>query len=332
MPDTYLANIPLDAIVPDPTQPRSLPSLSELTVLVAQGDARSQAIWEKLLELATSILEVGLQQPLTVFQADGADKYVLYDGQRRWMALCLLQQRGHGDGTALCQVRPRPVSDADMLLGQININLHRADFNAFEMARSMLQVYESLKDHGGAIRLVRPDGSIEAVELPPDAPPDDIWRAVEAKVGIGRSRRYQIQAVLKLPARVQEIAEKAALPESRLRYLVPLKDEGVQIALVQELAERDLSNAEVKQRIQELLNAEASAPALPMPKPNQIRSAIKPLRQLSKTIGTVQSVPGAISSKDPRTVAGYRKLLPELKASLRELEEVIAKLNFLEPE
>ena len=332
MPDTYLANIPLDAIVPDPTQPRSLPSLSELTALVAQGDARAQAIWEKLLELATSILDVGLLQPLTVYPADEAGKYVLYDGQRRWMAFNLLHQRGQGNGAALCQVRDRPATDDDTLLGQLNINLQRADFNVFEMARGLQQVHESLKVNGGMVRLVRPDGSIEAVTLPPDAPPDDIWRAVEAKVGIGRSRRYQIQAVLKLPARVQEIAEKAALPESRLRYLVPLKDEGVQIALAQELAERDLSNAEVKQRIQELLNAEASAPAGPMPKPNQIRSAIKPLRQLSKAIGTVQSVPGAISSKDPRTVAGYRKLLPELKASLRELEDVIAKLSFLDSE
>lgn len=331
MTDTsYLATIPLADISPDPTQPRKLPTLAELTEQVANGDAHAQALWAGLWELAMSIQEAGLLQPLTVYPAETAGQYVLFDGQRRWLALNLLAQQGLRAGSALCQVRARPATDDDTLLGQLHINLQRADFNVFEMARSLQHVYASLKAHGGLVRMARPEGGIETVELAPDALDDEIWRAVEAKVGIGRSRRYQIQAVLKLPERVQEIAEQAALPESQLRYLAPLPKEQLQLTLVQEMAGRSMSNAEIKARIQELVRSAATTPAGPMPKPNQIRSAIKPLRQLVRAVGDVPSVPGAISSKDPRTVTGYRKLLPELKTAVRELEDLVAQLSFLE--
>ena len=46
----------------------------------------------------------------------------------------------------------------------------------------------------------------------------------------------------------------------------------------------------------------------------------------------VQNIPGAISTKDPRTVEGYRMLIPELRSAIEDLETVLDKLEFLKRE
>lgn len=329
MTNFNLLDIQLDAIQPDPNQPRNLfPSLEELTEQVNLGDQRAKEILEKLTELATSILEVGLQQPISVYPVE--DRYIILDGHRRWLAMNLLLQQGQGNGTIPAYVRTAPQIDEEVLLSQLNTNIQREDLNVFELARSSQKLKDHLKVNGGTVRLVREDGSIETVELPPDAADDDIWSIIERKMGIGRPRRYQIQAVLKLPAKIQAMAEKGNLAESRLRYLIPLKDERVQEAILQEMLEKNLSNAEIKQRIKELQEGLAELPPMPMPKPMRIKSAIKPIGRLAKELGAVKNVPAAVSAKDPRTVEHYRELLPELKLAIEDLGLVLEKLQFLE--
>jgi ParB/RepB/Spo0J family partition protein len=334
MDQARLEDIPLDAITPDPSQPRNLPlSLDELTQKTSEGDQRYLAIWNRLTDLATSILEVGLRQPISVYPAQEDGKYVIYDGHRRWLALTLLYRQGQmEDNLAPCYVRPDPAAEDDVLLSRLNVNIQREDFNVFELARGMKQVYESLQARGGDVRLVREDGSIETVEVQPGAARDDVWNVVERKMGIARSRRYQIQAVLKLPPRIQRVAEEAGLPESKLRYLLPIKDEGALETIIQELAERKMSNAELRRRIKELRRQATSSASVAMPKPVQIRSSIRPVKKLAQELAQVQNVPAAISAKDPRTVAGYRELIPELQTTIADLEAVLAKLRFLEAE
>lgn len=333
MDQARLEDIPLDVITPDPSQPRNLPlSLDELTQKTSAGDQRSLAIWNRLTDLATSILEVGLRQPISVYPAQ-EDKYVIYDGHRRWLALTLLYRQGQLESNLVpCYVRPDPATEDDVLLSRLNVNIQREDFNVFELARGMKQVHESLQAKGGDVRLVREDGSIETVDVQPGAARDDVWNVVERKMGIARSRRYQIQAVLKLPERVQRIAEEAGLPESKLRYLLPIKDEGALETIIQELAERKMSNAELRRRIKELRPQAASSASVAIPKPVQIRSSIRPVKKLAQELAQVQNVPAAISAKDPRTVAGYKKLIPELEATITDLETVLEKLRFLDAE
>jgi ParB/RepB/Spo0J family partition protein len=332
MDQARLEDIRLDAIAPDPSQPRNLPlSLEELTQKTSEGDRRSLAIWNRLTDLATSIMEVGLRQPISVYPAQEDGKYIIYDGHRRWLALTLLYQQGHKeDNLAPCYVRPNPASEDEVLLSRLNVNIQREDFNVFELARGMKQVYENLQARGGDVRLVREDGSIETVEVRPGEDKDAVWNVVERKMGIARSRRYQIQAVLKLPPRMQRIAEEAGLPESKLRYLLPLKDEGVLETIIQEMAGCKMSTAQLRRRIKELRHQAASSAFVAIPKPVQIRSSLKPLQKLAQELALVQNVPAAISAKDPRTVAGYRELLPELEATIADLEAVLDKLRFLD--
>ena len=334
MNETRLELLALDAIAPDPDQPRKLPlSLDELTAAVEADDRRALQIWDGLSRLATSILEVGLQQPITVFPADRAGQYLIYDGHRRWLVLALLQRQGRLDSALVpCYVRSNPESDDEALLSRLNVNIQREDFNVFELARGMRQVHASLQDRGGDVRLVRADGSIETLSVQPGEPDDAVWHVVEKKMGISRPRRYQIQAVLKLPDRIQILAEQAGLPESRLRFLMPIKDEKVQETILLEMIEGQLTSVEIARRIKELQDELGGPGAVPVPKPVQVRSSIRPIKRLAEEMRMVHNVPASISVKDPRTVEGYRQLIPDLRSAILDLETVLAELEFLEGE
>ena len=333
MTNVQLKNIALEDIVSDPEQPRNIsPSLDELISQVENGDLQAQTTLNKLTELATSILEVGLQQPISVYPAENDEQFIILDGHRRWLAMKLLQRQGHGASTVRCYVHPAPEAEEFTLLSQLNVNIQREDLNVFELARSSKKLKDYLQKHGGTIRLVGEDGGIETTTLEIGAPEDEVWEVVEKKMGIGRSRRYQIQAVLKLPPEIQQIAENGGLSESRLRYLIPLEDERIQNIIIREMLEKNLSNAEIKHRIKELQEELSDISAVAMPKPMRIKSAIKPITRLAKEIKAVHNVPGAIVSKDPRTVESYREVIPELKAAVEALNEVLAKLGFLDSE
>jgi ParB family chromosome partitioning protein len=94
------AELPLDAIRPNPSQPR-----------VAFDE-------EALAELVTSIREVGLLQPVVV-RPVGPGQYELVMGERRWRA-------SQEAGTATIPAIVRETADADMLRDALLENLHRS--------------------------------------------------------------------------------------------------------------------------------------------------------------------------------------------------------------
>ncbi|MGW1001227.1 ParB/RepB/Spo0J family partition protein [Streptomyces sp. NPDC002520] len=113
----YFAEIPLDAITPNPRQPRE----------VFDEDA--------LQELVTSIQEVGLLQPVVVRQL-GSGRYELIMGERRWRAC---RQAGLEAIPAIV----RATEDEKLLLDALLENLHRAQLNPLEEAAAYDQL---LKD------------------------------------------------------------------------------------------------------------------------------------------------------------------------------------------
>ncbi|WP_405855491.1 ParB/RepB/Spo0J family partition protein [Streptomyces sp. NBC_00090] len=115
----YFTELPIDAIVPNPHQPRE----------VFDEDA--------LAELVVSIKEVGLLQPVIVRKV-GDERYELVMGERRLRA----------STTAGLERIPAIVRDTDdekMLLDALLENLHRAQLNAIEEAHAYEQL---LKDFG----------------------------------------------------------------------------------------------------------------------------------------------------------------------------------------
>ncbi|MFF4487402.1 ParB/RepB/Spo0J family partition protein [Streptomyces sp. NPDC001544] len=113
----HFAEIPLDAISPNPRQPRE----------VFDEDA--------LQELVTSIKEVGLLQPVVVRQL-GSDRYELIMGERRWRAC-------REAGLEAIPAIVRATDDEKLLLDALLENLHRAQLNPIEEAAAYDQL---LKD------------------------------------------------------------------------------------------------------------------------------------------------------------------------------------------
>ncbi|MEU5808880.1 ParB/RepB/Spo0J family partition protein [Streptomyces sp. NPDC047718] len=111
------AELPTDAITPNPRQPRE----------VFDVDA--------LAELVTSIREVGLLQPVVVRQS-GPDRYELVMGERRWRACKEL-------GLELIPAIIRATDEDKLLLDALLENLHRAQLNPLEEAAAYDQL---LKD------------------------------------------------------------------------------------------------------------------------------------------------------------------------------------------
>ncbi|MGC5331637.1 ParB/RepB/Spo0J family partition protein [Micromonospora sp. DT62] len=120
VPGARFAEIPVDAIVPNPKQPRQ----------VFDEDA--------LEELKTSIQEVGFLQPIVVRQLD-AEKYELVMGERRWRAA---QAVGRENIPAIV----RDTHDDAMLRDALLENIHRANLNPLEEAAA----YQQLLDEFGA--------------------------------------------------------------------------------------------------------------------------------------------------------------------------------------
>jgi ParB family chromosome partitioning protein len=116
VPGARFAEIPVDAIVPNPKQPRQV--FDE----------------EALEELKTSIQEVGFLQPIVVRQLDG-EKYELVMGERRWRAA---QAVGRDSIPAIV----RDTKDDAMLRDALLENIHRANLNPLEEAAAYQQLLE----------------------------------------------------------------------------------------------------------------------------------------------------------------------------------------------
>ncbi len=143
----YLMEVQVDAILPNPRQPRQ----------VFDEDT--------LAELAASIEAVGLLQPVVV-RVTGADSYELIMGERRWRASQLA-------GLAVIPAIVRQTSDDDLLRDALIENLHREQLNPLEEAAAYQQLLDDFsathEDLAKRIGRSRPhiSNTIRLLNLPP---------------------------------------------------------------------------------------------------------------------------------------------------------------------
>ena len=112
----YFAEVPVEAITPNPRQPRQV--FEE----------------EAMAELVHSVQEVGLLQPVVV-RRTGERSYELIMGERRWRAM---QQAGMDTIPAIV----RQTGDDDLLRDALLENLHRAQLNPLEEAAAYQQLLD----------------------------------------------------------------------------------------------------------------------------------------------------------------------------------------------
>jgi ParB family chromosome partitioning protein len=113
----YFAEIPVEAITPNPRQPRQV--FDE----------------EAMAELVHSVKEIGLLQPIVVRPLEEDGRYELIMGERRWRAT-----RDAGLDTVPAIVRQ--TGDDEMLRDALLENLHRSQLNPLEEAAAYQQLLD----------------------------------------------------------------------------------------------------------------------------------------------------------------------------------------------
>ncbi len=113
-----LLEVPVNAVMPNPKQPRT------------RWDE------EEIKALAASITEVGILQPIVV-RRSGEDGYELVAGERRLRAAKVA-------GLATVPVVLRDTEDADLLREALIENIHRQDLGPIELAEAFRQLLEDL--------------------------------------------------------------------------------------------------------------------------------------------------------------------------------------------
>lgn len=113
-----LLEVPINAVAPNPKQPRT------------RWDS------DEIQSLAASIREVGILQPIVVRRA-GDNGYELVAGERRLRAAKVA-------GLATISVVLRETDDADLLREALIENIHRQDLGPIELAEAFRQLLEDL--------------------------------------------------------------------------------------------------------------------------------------------------------------------------------------------
>lgn len=180
---------------------------------------------DKIAELAQTIHTHGIIQPIVVREYEKG-KYELIAGERRFRAMTKL-------GWEFAPALVKEFNDTETASIALIENLQREELTPIEEAVA----YSKL---------------IELHQLTQEA--------LAQRLGIGQSTVANKLRLLKLPEQVQEALLQKAITERHARSLIPLKNEEKQIALLQEIIERNLNVKQTEERVQRLLEATEQRP------------------------------------------------------------------------
>ncbi len=194
-----IANLPITKIETNPFQPRA--------------DFDDSA----LAELAQSIMQQGIIQPLTVRKM-GYDKYQLISGERRFRASKLA-----GLESLPCYIRV--ANDEQMLEWALIENIQRENLNAIEIAIS----YNRL---------------VEECNLTQDE--------LSKRVGKNRTTVTNYMRLLRLPAEVQAALRDGSISMGHARSLINVEDELKQLLITRKIIKEELSVRDTEKLVRQL--------------------------------------------------------------------------------
>lgn len=212
---------PIEKIRPNPNQPRK------------------QFAPEKLEELAASIREKGIIQPLVVTQKDGY--YEIIAGERRWRAS---QKAGLRE---LPVVIREASEDAIMELALIE-NIQREDLNAIEEA----QAYKALVEHFGISQ-------------------DEVAK----RVGKNRTTVTNALRLLRLPDEIQQDVVEERMSMGHARALLGLESEELIHKARHEILHRLLSVRAAEELVNRLKRGPRPEAAKPARQPDLLMVALE---------------------------------------------------------
>lgn len=198
-----LNEIEISLIEPNPNQPRR------------------EFDQEALQELANSIREVGIIQPITLRQMDSG-KYQIIAGERRWRASQLAN-------LTTIPAYIRTVEDEGVMEMALVENIQREDLNAIEVALA----YQHLAETTGMTQ-----------------------DKISKRVGKSRAAVTNYLRLLKLPAQIQMALKNHEIDMGHARALLAIDSPSAQIKLFKEIQKQQYSVRKVEEMVQALKNGE----------------------------------------------------------------------------
>lgn len=169
---------------------------------------------DSLQELADSIAEIGIIQPVTLRQLDNG-RYQLIAGERRWRASQLAN-------LFTIPAYIRTADDENVMEMALVENIQRQDLNAIEIALA----YQHLIDQYGLTQ-----------------------ERLSDKVGKNRATIANFLRLLKLPAQVQVALQNHEIDMGHARALLALDNPKMQIKIFKEIQQKSLSVRKVEELV-----------------------------------------------------------------------------------
>lgn len=200
-PASGVINISIENVIPNPRQPR------------AHIDK------EELMELAASIREHGIIQPVIVSYDDLASQYILIAGERRWLAA---REAGLESIPAIV----REVNEQQRVELALIENVQRSDLSPLETA----EAYRQLSEDFGLSH-----------------------EQIADQVGKSRASVTNTLRLLKLPADVKQALAENKISEGHARALLSLSTPQAQSAVLQSILSKDLNVRQTELLVRKLM-------------------------------------------------------------------------------
>ncbi len=183
------------------------------------GQPRREFDEEALSELARSIREIGIIQPITLRQREDG-RYQIIAGERRWRASQMA-------GLKTIPAYIKTVNDENVMELALVENIQREDLNAIEIALA----YEHLLETTGMTQ-----------------------ERMSERVGKSRSSISNYLRLLRLPAQVQIAMQKQEIDMGHARALLSIESPSLQIKLFREIKKHGYSVRKVEEMVRRLQN------------------------------------------------------------------------------
>ena len=215
----------LDALISsDEVNPQGSSTISEIAldqITTNPNQPRREFDPTTLEELANSIREIGIVQPITLRQT-GPDSYQIVAGERRWRA-----SQAAGKHTIPAYVRT--IDDEHIMEMALVENIQREDLNAIEIALAYSQLLEK-------------EGMTQ--------------EKVAERVGKSRVAVANYLRLLKLPAQVQMALQKRTIDMGHARALLSLDSPSQQLEVYEEILRTGASVRQVEEMVRRIKNGE----------------------------------------------------------------------------
>jgi ParB family chromosome partitioning protein len=229
----------LDALIPVETQQNSgeIPMLPVDSIAANPRQPRHKMAEEDLKDLAASIMEHGILQPLIVTREGAVDRYTLIAGERRLRAARLA-------GLDAVPAIIREATDQDRLELALIENVQRADLTPLETA----EAYAKLNDEFGLSH-----------------------EEIAVRVGKNRATVTNTIRLLKLSDSGKTALANGQISEGHARALLTLNTPQAQAAALQSILSHELNVRQTEELVHKL-TGEKPAPAPRPPVPDEIKS------------------------------------------------------------